>query len=429
MTAQRRFGALRKLPSGRWQARYWSPSGARITADRTFATKTEAALFLDQVEVDQHRGVWHDPAAARSIRVRDWAWRWFDQHAATLRTSTVDSYKGLLETCVLDRTVMNKPVGLGDLGLSALTPMRVGEWLAQLQRDGLSASRTRQAYRVLSLAMDAAVRERLLTSNPCGRHHRLPRLPETEPTILTVADVEKLVAHLRNGAGPRGKDRSGAQPIPPNPSLALLVEMLAYGGLRIGEARALRRRHVDLLRCRLVVAESLTEVDGKFSFGPTKNHQVREVPLPRGLLAELSSHLDERVAGTPDGLVFTGRTGEPLHYTSVRRSFDAACRRVALTGVTPHSLRASCASWVAEADGVLEAARRLGHSRSSVTTRHYARPMAGGDAVVAERLDAARTGARETANDPGAPSEWARSGHERQISAPTDVGRRATHPR
>ena len=428
MTTQRRFGALRKLPSGRWQARYWSPSGARITADRTFATKTEASLFLDQVEVDQLRGVWHDPAAARAIRVRDWAWRWFDQHAATLRTSTVDSYKGLLERCVLDRTVMGKPVGLGDLGLGALTPMRVGEWLAQLQRDGLSASRVRQAYRVLSLAMDAAVRERLLTSNPCGRHHRLPRLPETEPTILTVADVEKLVTHLRKGSAPRGKDRSSAQPIQPNPSLALLVELLAYGGLRIGEARALRRRHVDPLGCRLIVAESLTEVDGKFSFGPTKNHQVREVRLPRGLLGELGTHLDERVAATSDALVFTGSTGEPLHYTSVRRSFDAACRRVALVGVTPHSLRASCASWVAQSDGVLEAARRLGHSRSSVTTRHYARPMAGGDAAVADRLDAARTGARKTVADSPSPSQWARSGHEDRITPPHGDGEGEAHP-
>lgn len=120
MTSQRRFGALRKLPSGRWQARYWSPGGSRITADRTFATKTEASLFLEQVEVDQRRGIWHDPAAARSTSVRDWTWRWFDQHAASLRTSTVDSYRGLLETCVLDRTVMGKPVGLGDLGLSDL---------------------------------------------------------------------------------------------------------------------------------------------------------------------------------------------------------------------------------------------------------------------------------------------------------------------
>lgn len=74
--------------------------------------------------------------------------------------------------------------------------------------------------------------------------------------------------------------------------------------------------------------------------------------------------------------------------------------------MTPHSIRASCASWVAESDGVLEAARRLGHNRSSVTTRHYARPMTGGDAVVAERLDATRTGARETVIDPVGPSEW-----------------------
>ena len=58
MTSQRRFGALRKLPSGRWQARYWSPEGIRITADCTFVTKTDASRFLEQVEVDQRRGVW-----------------------------------------------------------------------------------------------------------------------------------------------------------------------------------------------------------------------------------------------------------------------------------------------------------------------------------------------------------------------------------
>lgn len=127
--------------------------------------------------------------------------------------------------------------------------------------------------------------------------------------------------------------------------------------------------------------------------------------------------------------MFTGRTGEPVHYTSVRRSFDAACRRVGLAGVTPHSLRASCASWVAESDGVLEAARRLGHSRSSVTTRHYARPMTGGDAVVAQRLDAARTGARDTVIDPVEPSEWARSGHDSQVTPVEEVAGGEAHPR
>ena len=428
MTAQRRFGALRKLPSGRWQARYLSPDGNRITAETTFATKTDAARFLQTTEVHQRRGLWHDPELARSTVVRDWTWRWFDQHSASLRTATVDSYKGLLDTCVLDRVVNGKPIGLGDLVLQSLTPMRVGEWLAQLQRDGLSASRVRQAYRVLSLSMDAAVRERLLPASPCGRHHRLPRLPETEPTILTIDEVERLIKHLREGAAPRGSDRSGAQPIAPNPALALMVELMAYGGLRIGEARALRRRHVDLLGCRLVVAESLTEVDGAFTFGPTKTHQVRDVPLPRGLLPELTHHLDQQVAPNTDALVFTGRPGEPVHYTSVRRSFDAACRRLGMVGVTPHSLRASCASSVAESDGILEAARRLGHSRSSVTTRHYARPMTGGDSVVAQRLDAARSNVRSTVTDPDVPLERARTGHGAPQAPARRAGGGAAHP-
>jgi hypothetical protein len=50
--------------------------------------------------------------------------------------------------------------------------------------------------------------------------------------------------------------------------------------------------------------------------------------------------------------------------------------------------------------------------------------MAVGDAVVAERLDAARTGARETVNDPAAASEWARGGHDGRIAGRIEVDRR-----
>jgi integrase len=290
--------------------------------------------------------------------------------------------------------------------------MRVGEWLADLKRTNLSASRIRKAYRILSLAMDAAVRERLIQNNPCGKHHRLPRLPEHDPTILTAPQVELLAAHLRNGSPPRGKDRRRCQPIRPNPSLALVVELMAYGGLRVGEVLALRRRHVDVLGCRLIVSESLTEIRGQFTFGPTKTHQVRDVPLPRSLLLDLETHLDAQVASSTDALLFKSRTGGPVRYRSLRRTFDAACKRLGLVHVTPHSLRASCASWVAESDGVLEAARRLGHARSSVTTRHYARPMSGGDRAVADRLDSVRRDAQAASRDPEGPRDRARSGHD-----------------
>ena len=142
--------------------------------------------------------------------------------------------------------------------------------------------------------------------------------------------------------------------------------------------------HVDVLGGSIVVAASFTEINGAFTFGSTKTRQVRDVTLPQSLLTDLQVHLAKHLQPTVDALLFTSKSGGPGHYTSLRRSFDAACRCVGLIGITPHSLRASCASWVAESDGVLEATRRLGYSRSSITARHYARPLAGGDRVVAD---------------------------------------------
>ncbi len=46
-SGQRQFGSVRKLPSGRWQARYQTDDGRRLKSPRTFATKTDATLWLD----------------------------------------------------------------------------------------------------------------------------------------------------------------------------------------------------------------------------------------------------------------------------------------------------------------------------------------------------------------------------------------------
>jgi integrase len=53
---------------------------------------------------------------------------------------------------------------------------------------------------------------------------------------------------------------------------ALYVLFLAYTGLRWGEFAALRVKHVDLLRRRITVAESASDIGGVMVFGPTKNH-------------------------------------------------------------------------------------------------------------------------------------------------------------
>jgi hypothetical protein len=82
----RSFGTVRKLPSGRWQARYYDQAGTRHTAPRTFPTRGDANRYLAQVEADLLRGAWADPRLARTT-FGQWVERW-QQTTAELRPGT-----------------------------------------------------------------------------------------------------------------------------------------------------------------------------------------------------------------------------------------------------------------------------------------------------------------------------------------------------
>jgi integrase len=311
--------------------------------------------------------------------VSDWGGQFLRGQRPRLTPKTFALYESLYRNCIADV--------LGAVPLDAVRKSAVRDWVAGLSTRGLSASRVRQALGLLSQIMDAAVDDELIVVNPC-RGVRAPRVPITEPRILAPEEVAQLAAAMR-------------------PPFGLLVELLAYGGLRIGEAFALRRECVDLNRHRLVIRESLSETAGHLSFGPTKTHQRRTVTLPAFLAAALERHLENHVPESAEALLFVGRTGQPVRYNAFRTwHWDPAVQAVGLTGVTPHDLRATCASWVADTAGVLEAAKRLGHARTSVTTRHYARPVEGRDRDVAARLDTLRHGATDAQSSPDLAREW-----------------------
>lgn len=56
----RSFESIRKLPSGKYQARYWH-LGKQIAAEHTSAAKTDARCWLSTVEADIVRGDWVGP--------------------------------------------------------------------------------------------------------------------------------------------------------------------------------------------------------------------------------------------------------------------------------------------------------------------------------------------------------------------------------
>ena len=91
---RRRFGAIRRLPSGRYQVRYRTADGRYVTAPTTFETKADAGRFLSKIETDMLRGEWADPRLGRTS-FNEWADRWLDS-TVNLRANTKDGYRSIL---------------------------------------------------------------------------------------------------------------------------------------------------------------------------------------------------------------------------------------------------------------------------------------------------------------------------------------------
>lgn len=364
--------SVTRRPNGKWRARYRDAGGREHS--RHFDRKADGERWLNSVKNSIARGEWIDPALAK-VSTGDWAARWIGNQVQ-LKPSTLFRYESLLRNQIL-------PVW-ERVPLSAVTHTDVGEWIRRMSEAGLAPSTVRQAHRVFSLVLAEAVRDGRLPRN-VATGVRLPRVGKAEKIFLTHAQV----ADLANATEPHG----------------LIVRVLAYTGLRWGELAALRVKRVDLTRRRLLIAESMSEINGKAVFGTPKTHQRRSVPVPRFLVDPLK----ERVSGRDrEALVFTSPEGGVLRNNNFRRRvFDRASREAGLTGITPHELRHTAASLaVAEGANVKAVQRMLGHASAAMTLDVYADLFEDDLDQVADRLDQAATqaGADYLRTDHAAPA-------------------------
>jgi integrase len=150
-----------------------------------------------------------------------------------------------------------------------------------------------------------------------------------------------------------------------------LVLVLAYCGVRWGEAVALRVRDVEFLRRRLAVSENAVQLSVNHAVGPTKGRKARSVPVPAFVLDELSVQCGGKA---PGDLVFPGPDGGYLpRPKSSGGWFAAGVRRAEVQKITPHDLRHTCASLAVSAGvNVLALQRMLGHTSAKVTLDTYA---------------------------------------------------------
>jgi integrase len=239
---RRRFGRVRKLPSGRWRARYPGPDGVDRPAPRTFATKRDAEVWLAKTELDIIGDQWLDPAAG-AITFRDYASAWIAERP-NLRPKTVELYNYLLQRHLL--------ATFGVLTLADIREPMIRRWRKERLDSGVGSVTLAKAYRLLKAIMGTAVDDGAIRRNPCrlkgGGQESSPERP-----VLTVAQVFDLAEAII------GRYRA-------------LVLLGSFGSLHWGELAALRRSDIDLAVCTVRIERTLTELQsGQLSFGPPKS--------------------------------------------------------------------------------------------------------------------------------------------------------------
>jgi integrase len=322
----------------------------------------DAKKFLISVEHSKDTNTYIDPSRSK-VKTGPFAMDSWLVGQAHLKPSTRARYANILDHHIVPRW--------GDTPLYAVGHADVQKWISSID---LAPASVRYVHRVLSLIMELAVRDGRIPSNPTTGV-RLPKVAKSEKRFLTAEELHRLA------------DAAAQYPIPEvGQQYRALILLLGFCGPRWGEVAALRVKRVDLLRRRLTVAESVTEVRGRLEWGTPKSHQSRWVPIPRSLVPLLA----EVMAGkSADALVFTTWRGRPLRNLNFRRDvFDRAAEDAGLARLTPHELRHTAASLAVAAGAKVKSVQAmLGHASAAMTLDVYAGLFDDDLDGVADRMD------------------------------------------
>lgn len=232
---------------------------------------------------------------------------------------------------------------LADIPAGKITPTQVTEAL-----EAVPGPEMRAKVRYLLTTLGAPV---LNERKPNTRAARMQRTPKPLRTI-TADELRRLMVEM--------PERYKA-----------LVEVMAYQGLRPGEAVSLRVGDLDSMRRTLTIERSIS--------GFTKTGLARTLTLPTLIVEMLTDHL-ERFSdpSNPEAPMFTTESGGAISTKFAydawsRRHFAPAVERAGITArISPNDLRHYAVKFaIGQGADVFSVQKMLGHAKPSITLDIY----------------------------------------------------------
>lgn len=357
-------GTIRQRKDGLYEVRITSrpdPStGRKKRVSRYAKTREEALRIRSELQLQYGSGA----AVPTSLTLGEWLPHWLELYARpSVRHSTYVSYEGY----VLKHLVP----ALGALPLDKLIPADLQRlYLQKLQQDHLSPKTIANLHACLHRALQQAVKEQLILSNPCDAVD-LPRKDAAEISVLTREQQAQLMQESY-------RHRYG-----------VFIRLALSTGMRIGEIVGLRWSDVDLNNRILFVRSTLNRlptVDGEsktqlFVGTPKTKNGRRSIPLFDAIILdfwdwrkvqEADAQL-ARCAYENTGYVVTNEFGRPIEPRTFRDHYIRILKAAGLPHFTFHALRHTFATRAIEQGMDVKALSKiLGHASVGFTLDTYA---------------------------------------------------------
>ena len=351
-------GNIRKRKDGRWEGRYTAGhdpvTGKQIFKNVLGKTQAEVKEKLARALVEAGQV---DFTKAGQYTVGTWMDTWFENVAKIkVRPSSHQTYKGYIDDHI-------KP-SIGNIPLEKLTTMDLQKFYRKLltkgrverieskeQPKGLSAKTVRNINQVISSAMDLAVAQKIILTNPTD----VCELPKVEHKEMQTVPAEQLSAFLEEAK------RSGVYEM-------YYIELAT--GLRRGELLGLKWQDIDWKNGIIKVRRQVARVDGQIVEAPLKTrNSYRAVSISPQAIEVLR----EQKRKSNDTYVFPSPNGGPISPDSVNNMLKRVLERAGIPKVRFHDLRHTFAT-IALQNGVdiKTVSGMLGHFSAGFTLDTYA---------------------------------------------------------
>lgn len=347
-------GTIVKRSDGRYKAilRWNDGNGKEVSKTRLCETIRSANLALAEFKRIRDRG--GDPRSAKTVG--DLIDSWLELKSSEISGATSEQYR------YASKHIKD---AFGSTALMKLEIRQIDTFLKQKSAEGLSPRYVQLLRTVLSMALEQAIRWKLIDTNP-ARHSATIRQQRSQSKALNGEQASRLMAAA-------SKDRLG-----------VLWTVILCLGLRRGEALALRWIDFDRQSQTLSITRNRKKVGTTVVFGDLKTaNSKRVIPLPDFLVAALDGHrkaqmiekehlLSLGVKWADSEAMFTTVRGYYLDPDSASKLFKTLCRRAGIGDWHLHELRHSAATLLLSRGIPLEQVSKiLGHASIRITSDVY----------------------------------------------------------